>query len=179
MMKAVFFDRDGVINEAIVKSGKPYPPNSLDTLRIFSGIDAVLKLLKEAGFLLIVVTNQPDVSRGKTSKTKVNEINNFLLERLPIDEIITCFHDDCDNCNCRKPKPGAILTMAKKYNLNLSECYMIGDRWRDIEAGLAAGCKTIFINYNYLEKNPIKFDFEIKKVYDILKIILGKKQWKN
>jgi D-glycero-D-manno-heptose 1,7-bisphosphate phosphatase len=159
--KAFFLDRDGVINKTIIKEGKPYPPSNLKELKICEGVEEGLKLLKSKGFFLIVVTNQPDASRGKTSIDKIKAINNHLMKLLPLDEINTCFHDNKDNCSCRKPQPGMILNSAKKRNIDLSKSYIIGDRKSDIEAGKLAGCKTIFIDYKYEESKPTEYDFKV------------------
>ncbi len=126
-----------------------------------------------ANYLLIVITNQPDVTRGKTKKKSIEKINEYLLSKLPIDLIKTCYHDDKDNCNCRKPKPGAILEAASKYKINLFQSYMIGDRWKDIEAGKLAECKTILINNEYNEINISKPDYIVKTLMEAKNIIIG------
>lgn len=172
-MKAVFLDRDGVINEAVVKEMRPFPPNNLEELKIIAGVEEALINLSNKGFKLIVVTNQPDVKRGKTSLEQVNKINIYLQEILPIDAIYCCFHDDQDNCNCRKPKPGLIEKAYDEFSINSSETYMVGDRWRDVEAGFAAGCRTFFIDYGYNEKQPTNFDFRVQSLLEASKIILG------
>ena len=172
MVKAVFLDRDGVINKAQIINGKPYPPKSLSQLKIISGVRNALIALHNAGYLLIVITNQPDVSRGITSKETVDEMNDYLSKNLPLDDFLTCYHDDCDNCDCRKPKPGNILLAAKKYNIDLHQSYMIGDRWRDIEAGKSAKCMTMFIDYKYNEKKPIDFDFKADSLHSASQLIL-------
>src|SRR3990167_9609315 len=159
MRQAVFLDRDGVINQAIVRNGKPYPPHTLAELVLTPDALPSLTQLKAAGFLLIVVTNQPDITRGDLSYETLAQIHHVLSMQLPLDEIFVCVHDDIDCCNCRKPKPGLLQQAAEKYNLDLTTCYMIGDRWRDIEAGQQACCKTIWINRGYHEKTPTHFDF--------------------
>ena len=174
MHKAVFLDRDGVINKAEIINGKPYPPKSLNHLKIITGVKDGLIALRNAGYLLIVITNQPDVSRGITSKKTVDGINDFLLRNLPLDDFLICYHDDKDNCNCRKPKPGNILLAAKKYNIDLQYSYMIGDRWRDIEAGKSAKCMTIYIDYKYNEKKPMDFDFKADSLQSASEIILNR-----
>jgi len=155
LKKAVFLDRDGVINRSVVKDGKPYPPSIIGDVKILPGVPEALEKLREAGFLLICVTNQPDVARGKQNKEAVEAINELLLESLSLDEIIVCYHDDCDECRCRKPLPGMLLDAAKRFSVNLKESFMVGDRWRDIEAGQNAGCRTVLIEYNYEEKPPL------------------------
>jgi len=154
MRRAVFLDRDGVLIRANVRDGKPYPVANLAELEILPGVHEACKLLHEAGFLLIVVTNQPDVARGTQRKEVVEAMHRVLREKLPLDDILVCYHDDADHCLCRKPEPGLLLQAAKDWNIDLSKSYMIGDRWKDIEAGQRAGCTTIFIEYGYDEKEP-------------------------
>ena len=101
-----------------------------------------------------------------------NLINQFLKNLLPINDIFTCYHDDIEDCNCRKPKPGNILKAADQYNINIPRSFMIGDRWRDIEAGISAGCKTFFIDYSYQEKQPKLYDYKVKSLDEAAKIIL-------
>ena len=149
--RAVFLDRDGVINRAIVKDGKPFPPKSPSELEIFPGVSDALQLFKKADFLLIVVTNQPDVGRGKQKRETVEKIHSFLLEELPLDEIYVCWHGQDGDCDCRKPLPGMLSQAAEKYGINLKESFLIGDRWKDIDAGMSAGCQTIFIDHGYNE----------------------------
>lgn len=145
-MKAIFLDRDGVINQTIVKMGKPRAPYSMEEFRFIDGVPEATQELKKLGYLLIVVTNQPDVSRGWVTMDKVIEVNQFVEKSLQVDEIYACFHDQKDMCECRKPKPGMILAAAKKWNIDLSLSFMIGDRESDVEAGVSAGCRTIFIS---------------------------------
>lgn len=171
--KAVFLDRDGVLNTAIVKNGKPYPPTSLAELHIPSEVPTALKALKTSGYLLIAATNQPDVSRGTTPLTFVQIINTEIQKILPLDDFRICIHDDKDDCHCRKPSPGLLIDAAKQYDIDLTTSFMIGDRWKDIAAGKKAGCKTIWINRKYDEKKPEQPDFEtdglLKAVEWILK----------
>ena len=179
MLKAVFLDRDGVINKASVIDGKPYPPRNLDELELIPGVDQAILQLRDRGYFCIVVTNQPDVARGKTSKEIVESINQFLIRHLAIHEIISCYHDDHENCDCRKPKPGSLLKAALKYNIDLNKSFMVGDRWRDIEAGQNAGCKTFFIDYGYAEKQPISMNFVVSSLLDASEIILRMNHEKN
>ena len=173
MKRAVFLDRDGVINRAIVRDGKPFPPANIGQLEVLPGVSEALEKLHAANYLLIVVTNQPDVARGTAKKEDIEEMNAHLSSRLPIDQFRTCYHDSSDGCNCRKPLPGSILDAAKEYQIDLSKSFMVGDRWRDIEAGAAAGCKTFFVNYRYSEKIPDTPDFIVSSLLEAEKIILG------
>ncbi len=176
LKKAIFLDRDGVINRAIVKNGKPYPPASLAELVVPVETGPALQALKAAGFYLIGATNQPDVARGTTLRATVEEIHQILLDTLPLDEIGVCYHDDSDACNCRKPLPGLLTTAAAKYNIDLKNSFMIGDRWKDIEAGQTAGCRCIWLDFGYAEKGPVKIpDFTASSLTEATDWILGEK----
>ncbi len=154
--KAVFLDRDGVLNRAVVRNGTPYPPANAAELVLTPNAKETLQGLKAQGFLLLVVTNQPDVAKGTTTRAAVEEINRKLASELPVDDIFVCYHQDSDRCDCRKPKPGMILDAARKHNVDLAESFMVGDRWRDVEAGQNAGCRTIFIDGVYEERQPAR-----------------------
>ena len=159
MKKSVFLDRDGVINKAYIKDGLPQSPNSLNELKILPGVRESIIKLKKLNFICLMVTNQPNVSRKKIDKNSVIQMNNFLKNEIALDDIFVCYHDDSDNCNCRKPKPGLLLQAGKKWDVDFKKSFMIGDRWRDIQAGEKVGCKTIFLDYKYNEKKPKKPDF--------------------
>jgi D-glycero-D-manno-heptose 1,7-bisphosphate phosphatase len=152
--RAVFLDRDGVLNEAVIQDGKPYPPAAPDQVRIAADAPAALERLKRLGLRLIVVTNQPDVARGTQSAAVVDAIHRQMGAALPIDDFLSCFHDDIDNCSCRKPKPGLILEGAERHQVDPRRSFMVGDRWRDIDAGRAAGCLTVWIDCGYRERGP-------------------------
>ena len=154
-MKAVFFDRDGVLNECEVRDGLPYAPTRIEDVKVFPDAADALARLKRAGYLLLVATNQPDVSRGVLSRADVEVINADMGARLPIDAFLVCWHDDADGCACRKPKPGLLLDAAARYGIDLPNSFFIGDRWRDVEAGAAAGCRTILIDHKYRERTPV------------------------
>jgi D-glycero-D-manno-heptose 1,7-bisphosphate phosphatase len=156
--RAVFLDRDGVINGAVVHGGKPHPPASLQQLELLPGVAAALQRLRGAGYLIIVVTNQPDVARGTQSRHVVEAIHERLASLLPIDDFRVCYHDDDDACACRKPKPGLILDAARAHDVDLGSSVMVGDRWRDMEAGRRAGCATVFIDCGYQERQPQRPD---------------------
>jgi D-glycero-D-manno-heptose 1,7-bisphosphate phosphatase len=165
-----------VINRAIVRDGRPYPPTSLSELEVLRGVPEALGMLHEAGYMLIVVTNQPDVARGTMSKGVVESINGHLAALLPIDEFRTCYHDNNDGCGCRKPLPGALLDAAREYGIDIKGSYMVGDRWRDIEAGHRAGCKTIFIDYGYAERQPENADHYASTLAEAARIVMGEMQ---
>jgi len=159
---AVFLDRDGVINQAIVRDGKPYPPDSPADLVVLPGVPEALARLKRQGFALVVVTNQPDVARGRQRREVVEAMHARLASELPIDEFRVCYHDDRDDCPCRKPRPG-LLTQAPDYDLARS--VLVGDRWRDIEAGRRAGVRaTMLIDYGYREQLSSQPDVRVESL---------------
>lgn len=151
MKRAVFLDRDGVINRAVVRDGMPHPPATLANFEILPGVPEALRALEEAGFLLVVATNQPDVARGLQQLEVVEAMHKRLREELPLDDIKACYELDGPSCTCYKPKPGMLLEAAREHNIDLGRSYMVGDRWRDIGAGRGAGCFTIFIDRGYAE----------------------------
>ena len=154
MKAAVFLDRDGTLNNNIWRNGKLTPPYSYDEVEIINGTQEALNKLRKLNYTPIIVTNQPDISRGKVSLQEVNTINKVICEKLKIDYVYMCIHDDSDGCECRKPKPGMILKAAVDLKLTLNKSILIGDRWRDIHAGQAAGCKSYLIDNDYDEPKP-------------------------
>jgi len=146
---AVFLDRDGVLNAVSVENGVPRPPRSIDTFEILPGVEEACAALRRQGFCLVVVTNQPDIARGAQTLEAVELMNGELRQRLPLDDILMCPHDDHHNCDCRKPKPGMLLAAARVHNIDLARSVMVGDRDKDVEAGRAAGCRTVFVDGGY------------------------------
>lgn len=147
----MFLDRDGVLNKADVRNGKPYAPHTVAEMIIVSDAAEALDRLRRHGFRLIVATNQPDIARGTLTREQVDAMNARLRNTLPLDAIEMCIHDDVDHCDCRKPKPGLLLHAAEREGIALAESYMVGDRYRDIEAGHSAGCRTILVGDGYGE----------------------------
>jgi D-glycero-D-manno-heptose 1,7-bisphosphate phosphatase len=150
---AVFLDRDGVLNEAVIRDDKPYPPADAASLKVVPGAREALEALRAQGYLLVVVTNQPDVARGAQTQEAVDAIHQRLRAELPLDAVYSCCHDG-DGCNCRKPKPGLLLNAAAELDIDLARSFMIGDRWRDVDAGAGAGCRTVFLDFGYRERVP-------------------------
>jgi D-glycero-D-manno-heptose 1,7-bisphosphate phosphatase len=149
--RAVFLDRDGVLNEPVVRAGKPYAPATLQDFRIYPEAPAACQRLRDAGYLLIVVTNQPDVARGTQRQEVIEGLHTALRAAVPLDDVLCCLHDDADRCACRKPAPGLLIIGARQWNVDLGASVMVGDRWRDVEAGRSAGCATVFIDRGYDE----------------------------
>jgi D-glycero-D-manno-heptose 1,7-bisphosphate phosphatase len=153
-LRAVFLDRDGVINRPVVIDGKPYPPRSPAQFELLPGVTEACSRLRAAGFLLVVVTNQPDVGRGTLDRVTVETIHAEMCRRLPLDLIKVCYHAGekyGQPCSCRKPNPGMLLEAARELGIDLATSFIVGDRWRDIDCGKRAGCRTVFIDWNYDE----------------------------
>jgi D-glycero-D-manno-heptose 1,7-bisphosphate phosphatase len=171
--RAAFLDRDGVLNRAIIRAGRPYPPAALDAFEILPGVHQAMQKLHDGGFLLIGVTNQPDVARGTQRREIVEAMNVRLLTELPMTAILVCYEDD-DDCPRRKPNPGLLLEAAATYGIDLTASFMVGDRWRDVEAGRRAGCKTVFIDYGYTERQPDPdADYQASELLDAAHWILS------
>jgi D-glycero-D-manno-heptose 1,7-bisphosphate phosphatase len=172
--RAVFLDRDGVINRALIRDDKPYPPSSLAEFEILPGVTEACAKLKQAGFLLVVATNQPDVGRGVLSQDIVETLHAHMGHVLPIDRIEVCYHPGrgASDCDCRKPKPGMLLRSARDLDIDLPSSWMVGDRWRDIDCGHAAGCRTILIDYHYAEELRHPPDFRARSLREAVDIIL-------
>jgi D-glycero-D-manno-heptose 1,7-bisphosphate phosphatase len=172
--RTVFLDRDGVLNRAIVRNGKPHPPASLDELEIMPEARPALAALRSAGWLLVGVTNQPDVTRGTQRRATVEAINATLLAALPLQDILVCYHDTRDGCECRKPGPGLLYRAVALYGSDLAASVMIGDRWKDVEAGQRAGCATVWIDYGYAEPQPARpADYTARSLGDAVIWVLG------
>jgi D-glycero-D-manno-heptose 1,7-bisphosphate phosphatase len=169
---AVFLDRDGVLNRSLLVNGKPVPPREVEEVELFAGVVEACEQLRARGYALIVVTNQPDIARGTISRAAVDAINDFLASRVPLDEIVVCPHDDADGCSCRKPRPGMLLDAASRHELDLRKSYLVGDRWRDIGAGQAAGCTTVFIDRGYDERQPTSPDAVVRDLPEAASWIL-------
>jgi D-glycero-D-manno-heptose 1,7-bisphosphate phosphatase len=173
LRRAVFLDRDGVINRCEVRNGKPYAPRRLRDFRLLPGVAAAVRELKNAGLLVIVVTNQPDIGNGLTDSAVVEAMHDKLRRAMPIDGVMMCPHRQDAGCNCRKPKPGMLLSAAKQWRIDLKKSFMVGDRWGDVVAGQAAGCYTLFINRGYKEPRLTTPDNHAKSLISATRLILS------
>ena len=149
--KAVFLDRDGVINRANVRNGKPYAPRRLTDFRLLPWAAASIAMLKTSGFLVVVVTNQPDIGNGLVAAPVVEAMHRRLKARTRVDDIRVCPHTQEAGCACRKPKPGMLRAAANRWGIDLHRSIMVGDRASDILAGKRAGCYTILVDRGYAE----------------------------
>lgn len=170
---AVFLDRDGVINRTFIRAGKPYAPVSIDQFELLPGVVEAIAALKNAGFLVIVVTNQPDVGAGLVARAVVEAMDTRVRQECRVDDVRVCYHTDADGCACRKPKPGLLVDAARDWTVDLARSYMVGDRWRDIGAGRAAGCRTVLIEYDYDEQKAETPDIVVKSLMEASQRILS------
>jgi D-glycero-D-manno-heptose 1,7-bisphosphate phosphatase len=174
--RAVFLDRDGVINKPVVREGRPYPPAEARDFELYEDVAAGCARLEAAGYLLVVVTNQPDVARGAQTRAAVDAMHQKMLDVLPqIARVEICWHagaDWGDLCDCHKPEPGMILRAAKELDIDLTQSFLVGDRWRDIDCGHGAGCRTVFIDRNYSEALRQPPDWSVKSFGQAVQVIL-------
>lgn len=168
---AVFLDRDGVLNEVEILSGTPHPPARVEQFQLLPGVVEACHRLRDLGFALVVVTNQPDIARGTQSREEVDRMHDVLRAQLPLDEVVVCVHDDSDECLCRKPRPGMILDAATRLGLDLNESICVGDRWRDIEAGKRAGVTAIYVDRGYGERRPTDADAIVADLPEAVNLI--------
>ncbi len=171
--RAVFLDRDGVLNHSRVIDGKPVAPWRLEDFHIYPEAAPALDRLRAAGFRLVVTTNQPDAALGRMSRDAVTAMHAVLTDRLPIDRVEVCFHRPQDGCTCRKPKPGMLERAAHALDIDLATSFMVGDRWSDIDAGQAVGCFSVFVDRGYAERGPERPDAVVSSLTEAVEIILG------
>ena len=171
--RAVFLDRDGVLNVSEVRGGKPYAPRRLEDFHLYPEGFAALTRLRQAGFKLFVVTNQPDIGNKQVERSVVDAMNARLAESLPIDHVYMCPHSQTDGCSCRKPRPGMLIEAAERYGVDLASSFMVGDRYGDVAAGHAANCRTVFIDRGYIETPSQNPDWSVASLTEAVDVILG------
>jgi D-glycero-D-manno-heptose 1,7-bisphosphate phosphatase len=171
--RAVFLDRDGVLVHALGGKGAPRSARTLAELELLPDVEEACSILKQAGFTLVVVTNQPEIARGTLNAETVTRQNDVLRAALPLDEIVVCPHDDEDGCECRKPKPGMLVDAAARLGLDLASSFMVGDRWRDVEAGRRAGCRVVFVDRAHDEHRGAEPDAAVPSLADAARWILA------
>ena len=169
--KAFFFDRDGILNKSLIINRKPYSPKFPSELVLNYQLVKFINKLKKEGYLIIVVSNQPDIKSGKLTKFSLKIMNSIIKKYFNVDDIYICPHGKNDDCECRKPKPGMLLEASKKWNIELKKSFLIGDRWKDIAAGSIMNCTTIFIDYNYNEPKPKNCSYKFLSISEMIKSI--------
>jgi D-glycero-D-manno-heptose 1,7-bisphosphate phosphatase len=171
--RAVFLDRDGVLVIPEMRDGRSYAPRNLNDFQLYPQAKAALAALRQAGYLLIVVTNQPDVGKGLILPSTLDQMHDRIRKELCVDRIEVCPHTQADECSCRKPKPGMLLRVASECQIDLTKSFMVGDRASDVAAGLAAGCETIFIDLDYAsELKPESPGHTVRSIAEAARIIL-------
>lgn len=171
--QAVFLDRDGVLNRTFACEGHSRPPATIEELEILPGVPEACTELRSAGLRLIVVSNQPDIRRGTQRPEIVEAINRAIQVKLQLDDVRICPHDDADGCSCRKPAPGLLLAAARDWGIALERSVMVGDRWRDVESGRRAGCRTVFVDHGYAERRPERPDLIVDSLQEAVPWILN------
>jgi D-glycero-D-manno-heptose 1,7-bisphosphate phosphatase len=171
--RAVFLDRDGVLVRSLAGEGAPRSARTLEELEVLPDAEEACSALKGAGFVLVVVTNQPEIARGTLSAETLERQNDMLRAALPLDEIVVCPHDDADGCECRKPKPGMLLDAAKRLRIDLAASFIVGDRWRDVEAGRRAGCRAVFVDLGHDEPPGAEPDAVVSNLGEAARWILA------
>ena len=161
-----------MINRAVVRGGKSYPPATLAAFELLPGVAEAVRSLAQADFKVIVATNQPDVGAGKQRREVVEAMHDRIRRLLAVDAIKVCYCPEGDGCDCHKPKPGMLLEAAREHDLDLDRSYMVGDRWRDVGAGRAAGCTTIWIDRGYDEPRPVDPHHIVGSLTEAVDIIL-------
>ena len=169
--RAVFLDRDGVLNEVAVENGVPRSPRRADEFRVAAGSLEAIEWLRASGLHVFVASNQPDVARGNLAPDELARMTATLRRTLPLDEVAICPHDDSDGCTCRKPQPGLLVTIAERWGVDLSQSYMVGDSWKDVEAGHRAGCHTILLRRAY--NASARADTVVNSLGEAVEFILG------
>ncbi len=147
--RAVFLDRDGILVVPLFRDGRSFAPRTMEEFAIYAEAPACVARLRQAGFKIVVVSNQPDVGAGRTSREAVDEMNARLSRAMLFDAVKVCFHTKEQQCKCRKPLPGMLLEAAHEIDIDLSASIMVGDRASDVAAGAAAGCTTVFVDLGY------------------------------
>ena len=168
--RAVFFDRDGVVNKVVLRDGKPFSPRTLEEFVLTEGVRETVSILRRKGYKAILISNQPEVARGRITRDTLDQMMQRVNGEVALDDIFICLHDDDDHCVCRKPKPGMILEASRKWKIDLRASYVIGDTWKDMEAGKAAGCKTILLDAVY--NRDVRSDFRVTSLAEAVDIIL-------
>jgi len=169
MNKAIFFDRDGVLNELIERDGGFYSPRKISDFLIVNNAAEVTRETSSLGFLNIVISNQPDISRGYMTKKDLQEMSNRLSNKLSLDDFFYCMHDDLDLCDCRKPDAGLLEQAKRKWDIDLENSIMIGDTWKDAEAAKKVNVKFLLLDRVYnLDHNEVERINELKDIFNFI-----------
>jgi D-glycero-D-manno-heptose 1,7-bisphosphate phosphatase len=157
MKQGIFFERDGILNDVRIERQHQVSPLTLEDFRVNEAIAPLLGKLKAGGFLLIATTNQPGLSRGYQSRRELDRMHALLLQKLAIDDILVCPHDQTDHCTCHKPKPGLFVEAAFKWHLDLDRSYVVSEKWQDAEAARTVGCTSLLLDSPWIGKTHHDF----------------------
>jgi D-glycero-D-manno-heptose 1,7-bisphosphate phosphatase len=169
MTKAIFFDRDGVLNELVSRDGGQYSPQYYSQFNLYPGLEELFSRIKNSGWLTIIVSNQPDIARGLMDEEQLQLMTNVIISKLMPDDILYCTHDDPDPQGCRKPSPGLFYQAAKKWNIDLKQSYMVGDTWKDAEAAVNAGVNMLVLSKTYNE--DIQHHRRMEDINEIIELL--------
>lgn len=170
MLKTLFLDRDGIINEIVMRAGVISSPRTVAEFVVRPDFIEFYRRLQPTSLNIFVVSNQPDVSRGAIVTTDLAQIVDVMNARFKFTEILHCIHDDSDECNCRKPKPGMISGFLETYNLNADEAIIIGDSYKDILAGQAAGIQTVYLQQAYNALGACEPDYVVTRLTEVFSL---------
>lgn len=176
MRQAVFLERDGVLDRLVEREDGLHPPASPAEIEIVDDVPSALAALEAAGFLLVAVTNQPEVAQGAVSQGAVEEVNAWLVDALPLARVFTCYHLPVDNCSCRKPWPGLLFTAAKELGIDLKQSVLVGATWPDLEPGRRAGCRTVRVGPRPLQPAPAPPDHDAYSLGEAVPWILAQRR---
>jgi D-glycero-D-manno-heptose 1,7-bisphosphate phosphatase len=174
MKKAVFIERDGILNEVRPGPKHQIVPLTLEEFKVRQEVVEPLRRLKQVGFVLIVTSNQPGLSRGYQSRRELDRMHDIVRRIFPVDDIMVCPHDEADHCPCRKPRPGLLIEAAFKWHLNLDHSFVISDKWQDAEAARTAGCTSLLLKSPWV--GQVHRDFVLPDIDAIAHKILHLKQ---
>lgn len=174
MKRAVFFERDGILNDVRLGPKHQITPLTLEEFKVNKGAEEPLRGLKAAGFVLIATTNQPGLSRGYLSRRELDRMHDVVRRSFPLDDLMVCPHDENDHCPCRKPRPGLLIEAAFKWHLSLDHSFVVSDKWQDAEAARTAGCTSLLLTSPWV--GQVHHDFVLPDLQAIADKILSLKQ---
>ena len=173
MKRAVFFERDGILNEARSGPKNQISPLTLEEFKVNVSAREPLQKLKAAGFVLIGATNQPGLTRGYQCRRELDRMHDLLRRALPLDDILVCPHDESDHCPCRKPRPGLLIEAAFKWHINLDHSFVVSDKWQDAEAARTANCTSLLVKSPWV--GNVHHDFVLPDLRTIVEKVLSLK----
>lgn len=178
MNRALFLDRDGILDELVFypSHGEWEAPRRVEDVRMIEGIREPLQRLADAGWLLFVVTNQPNVAKGKATREQVESVHDHIVQSLavPIAKSYQCFHQASDGCNCRKPSPHFLKEAAREFDVDLTQSWTVGDQDSDLLAGRNAGTSVALIEHRGSEhkRGQVEPDLRANDLGELVRVLL-------